>query len=37
VYAKVRAVYEERFADLIAESADDAITLYGRLINPVGA
>jgi hypothetical protein len=37
VYAKVRALYEERYADLLAESADDAIALYGRLINAGGA
>ncbi len=37
VYAKVRAVYEERYADLLAESWTDAINLYRRLINPVAS
>ena len=32
VYAKVRALYEERYADLIAECRADAITLFERLI-----
>ena len=34
VYERVRAVYEERFADLINESWQDALTLFDHLIQP---
>ncbi len=34
VYARLRAAYGERFAQLTAESWTDAVQLYGRLINP---
>ena len=34
VYPKIRALYEERFGDLVAESWNDALDLYERLIAP---
>jgi hypothetical protein len=34
VYAKVRAIYQERYADLLAGSWDEAVALYGQLISP---
>ena len=33
-YKAVRAVYEERYGDLLAQSWTDAIALFDRLINP---
>jgi hypothetical protein len=35
-YKAARAVYEERYADLIAESWTEALALFDRLINPGG-
>jgi hypothetical protein len=32
VYTKLRAIYEERYADVVAESWSDALDLYERLI-----
>jgi hypothetical protein len=37
VYAKMRAVYGERFATVAAAAWPDALSLYERLINPVAA
>ena len=37
VYPKVRALYEERFGDLVSESWSDAVGLYERLIDPSAA
>lgn len=33
-YKAVRAVYEERYGDLMAQSWTDAVNLFDRLINP---